>query len=305
MVRFAKRVVLYCFMVMLYSSLFFLSGCDQQKQPEAPPIVANKFQTYRIGLLPEQNLFEQKKRYEPLLNYLSKQLGVTLQAVVLPRYGDVIEDFRQANLDGAFFGSLTGAIACSTLGVEPLARPQYLNGASSFYGMVFVKKGLNIQSATDLRHKRMAFVDPVTSTGYLLPLAYFNSLGIKDYRNWFDETYFSGTHEDTIYDVLNGLADIGAAKNTVFYRLAEKDKRIIEELEVVATSPETPSSGLAMLKDIPDELKQGLREKLLTMHLTAAGRKILAGLKIERFINSSVEDYRPAVDYARSLGIDI
>ncbi|MDY0213034.1 MAG: phosphate/phosphite/phosphonate ABC transporter substrate-binding protein [Desulfuromonadaceae bacterium] len=291
--------------ITLLCCLALLIGCDRQQPPINQVVEGDLLPTYRIGLLPEHNLFDQKKLYDPLLDYLSKQLGVTLQSVILPNYGNIIDNFYQLNLDGAFFGSLTGAMAIKTLQVEPLARPQYRDGTSSYYGMIFVKKSSNIRTAKDMRGKRMVFVDRATTAGYLLPLAYFKEIGIDDYRSWFSEAYFSGTHEDAIYDVLNGLADIGAAKNTVFYQLAKADKRIVEELEILKMSPHVPANSLAMLKDIPEDLKQGLLEELLTMHQNSEGREILKGLGIECFIRTSVEDYQPVLDYAASIGLDL
>jgi phosphonate transport system substrate-binding protein len=81
-------------------------------------------------------------------------------------------------------------------------------------------------------------VDKATTAGYLLPLAYFKKNGIRDYRAYLKETYFAGTHEDVIYDVLNKKADIGAAKNTVFERLAKTDERILKELLILEKSPD-------------------------------------------------------------------
>ena len=92
--------------------------------------------------------------------------------------------------------------------------------------MIFVRKDSGIDDAADMAGKRFAFVDKATTAGYLLPLNYFKDKGIENYREYFSETYFTGTHEDAIYDVLNRRADIGAAKNTVFDRLALKDSRI-------------------------------------------------------------------------------
>jgi len=304
MLRLEKYVALVCYAALFCSCLTFLSGCDRYDPPKPTEPVARKLQTYRIGLVPEYNLFKQKRRYQPLLAYLSKQLGVTLQGVVLPRYGKTIEHIRQENLDGALLGSLTAAIALTNFNLEPLARFKYADGATSHYGIVFAKKGSNIRTVGDLRNKRMVFVDPASATGYLQAITYLKNLGINDYRKWFAESYFSGTHEDAIYDVLNGLADIGAAKNTVFYQLAERDKRLHDELEILATSPHLPADTIVMQQSIPEDLKQGLREKLLTMHLNKEGREILTMLKLERFTNTSAEDYRPVIDYANRIGRD-
>lgn len=283
----------------------FLIGCDLQEQ--STPVQQSKTnpQKLTIGLIPEQDLFTQKKRYEPLLAQLSKEVGIPIEISILPRYGNIIDNFNELGLDGAFFGSFTGAMAIKKLGVVPLVRPQYIGGSSTYYGMVFVKKGSVIRTAQDMHNKRMVFVDRATTAGYLLPLSYFRSIGIDDYKSWFKEYYFSGTHEDAINDVLNGTADIGAAKNTVFYRMAAANKHVAKELEILATSPHVPANGLAVRGDLPDDVKQSLRKRLLEMHQSVEGRSILDGLKIERFIRTTVEDYQPVLDYAASIGLDL
>ncbi len=50
--------------------------------------------------------------------------------------------------------------------------------------------------------------------------------------------------------MLNRKADIGAAKNTVFQRLAKTDPRIMKELVVLARSPDVPENALALRNDI-------------------------------------------------------
>ena len=290
------------FLVML---TLFLIGCDQQEQTTPVQQSKNNPQKLTIGLIPEQDIFTQKKRYEPLLAQLSKEIGVPIDIRILPRYGNIIDNFNELGLDGAFFGSFTGAMAIKKLGVEPLVRPQYIGGSSTYYGMVFVRKGSGIRTAEDMRNKQMVFVDRATTAGYLLPLSYFRSLGIDDYKTWFKEYYFSGTHEDAINDVLNGLADIGAAKNTVFYRMAAANNRVSKELEILATSPHVPANSLAVRSDLPDDLKQSLQKQLLEMHQSTEGKAILGDLKIEKFVETTVDDYQPVLDYAAEIGLDL
>ena len=295
-----------CFQLSFLCIIFlFLTGCNQQEAPT--PVTESKAttQTLTIGLIPEQDVFIQKKRYEPLLNLLAKELGITIEIKMLPRYGNIIDNFNNLGLDAAFFGSFTGALAIEKLGIEPLVRPHYIGGASSYYGMVFVRKDSGIRSAEEMRGKQMVFVDRATTAGYLLPLAYFKSLGIDDYKKWFSEYYFSGTHEDAINDVLNGLADIGAAKNTVFYRMAETDKRLLLELEILETSPRVPANGLAVRPGLGPALKKRLKQKLLSLQQSPEGLSVLHGLNIEYFIETTVQDYQPVLDYAESIGLDL
>lgn len=283
----------------------FLAGCNQQEQVSVVTPPNPGIGKLTIGLVPEQGIFNQKKHYEPLLAYLSQKLGAPVEIKTLPSYGNVIENFHDLGLDGAFFGSLTGAVAISKLGVEPLARPQYADGSSTYYGMVFVRKDSGIRSAEDMHRKRMVFVDRATTAGYLLPLNYFKTIGINDYKKWFQEYYFSGTHEGAINDVLNGIADIGAAKNTIFYQMSATDDRVLNELKVLSTSPHVPANSLAVRHDLPDEVKRALKQQLLTIHQSKEGRLILNAMDIDKFIETTVDDYQPVFNYADQIGFDL
>ncbi|MBN2332752.1 MAG: phosphate/phosphite/phosphonate ABC transporter substrate-binding protein [Deltaproteobacteria bacterium] len=283
--------------------LLFIGGCGEREKSEET--VESTKPTLQIGLLPEQNIFSQKKRYEPLAAYISRQAGVTVNLKILSRYGNIIDNFISGDLDGAFFGSFTGALAIRKLGVEPLARPEYNDGTSTYYGMIFTRKDSGIQSARDMKGKRFAFVDMVTTAGWLLPLHYFQEHGIDDYRSWFGETYFAGTHEDAIYDVLNGKADVGAAKNQVFYRLARKNPALTEELTILMTSPEVPANGLAVRHDLDETLKKRLKDVLIHMDLSEEGKRVLQSLGVQRFIETTVQDYQPVFDFANHIGLDL
>ncbi|UCD65386.1 MAG: phosphate/phosphite/phosphonate ABC transporter substrate-binding protein, partial [Deltaproteobacteria bacterium] len=260
---------------------------------------------FYIGLIPEQDLFSQKERYGALASYISEKSGLDVELKILSRYGNIIHNFRSDKLDGAFFGSFTGALAIKKLGVEPLARPLWLDGKSTYYGLIIVRKDSAIKNALDMKGKRFAFVDKATTAGWLLPLSYFKENSIEDYREWFSETYFTGTHEDVIYDVLNGKADIGAAKNTVFERLAQKDSKLLDELKILAKSPEVPANALAVKKNLDSSLKIKLKNILLQMDQDKWGRKILTEFGAQKFIETTVKDYNPVFFYAEKIELDL
>jgi len=267
---------------------------------------ATKDQTdFTIGLIPERNIFKQIERYEPLAGYLSKKTGQHIILKVLTRYGNIIDNFISLNLDAAFFGSFTYALAHSKIGVEPIARPVNMDGSSTYYGLIFVRKDSGIKSIKDLQGKRFVFVDRATTAGYLLPLAYFKTHGIEDYKTFFKETYFAGTHQYAIYDVLNKKADIGAAKNTMFYRLAAKDKRLLDELVFLARSPDVPENGLAVRKDIDNTIKLKLKQALVNLHADPEGINVLKKFGARKFIETSDDDYSSVYEYVREIGLNL
>jgi phosphonate transport system substrate-binding protein len=283
--------------------LVVAGGCGERK--EAAPAIDSPERTLRIGLIPERNIFKQKSRYKPLAAYLSEKVNVNVELKVLPRYGNIIENFVSNRLDGAFFGSFTGALAHRKLGVEALARPEYMDGSSTYRGLIFVRRDSGIADVNGMKGKRFVFVDKATTAGWLLPLYYFKTGGVDDYHSWLKETYFAGSHESAIYDVLEGTADIGAAKNTIFSRLADEDLRVAEELVILARSPEVPENGLCVRIGLERSLKRQLKEALLGMERDPKAAEALETLGAKRFIETSEADYNSVFQYADKIGLDL
>ncbi|MEK6776812.1 MAG: phosphate/phosphite/phosphonate ABC transporter substrate-binding protein [bacterium] len=257
-----------------------------------------------IGLIPEQNIFKQFERYEPMAAYISKKIGRKVELKILTRYGNIVDNFVSLQLDGAFFGSFTYALAHTKLGLEVVARPEGLNGVSTYHGRIFVRKDSGIKDIEGMKGKSFVFVDKATTAGYLLPMVYFHKHGVFDYRSYFKETYFSGTHEDAIYDVLNRKADIGAAKNTIYDRLAKMDPAINRDLVILAESPEVPENGLALRSDLDATLRDKIKEVLLNMQDDPEGRAVLHGFGAGRFIATTTRDYDPVFRYAAEARLD-
>ncbi|GMT46764.1 MAG: phosphonate ABC transporter substrate-binding protein [bacterium] len=258
-----------------------------------------------IGLIPEQNIFKQIERYKPLAGYLSEKTGITVRLTILSRYGDIIDRFVQRGLDGAFFGDLTGALAIEKLNIEPVVRPVNLDGSTYSYGYIIVRKDSGIKTVDDMKGKVLAFVDRATVTGYLFPISYFRSHGVKNLKDFFSEFYFTGSHDSSVYAVLDGRADIGCVKNTIYNNLISRDPTIKNELRIIAKSPLMPESTLCLRKDLPADIKKMIKEVLLTMDRNDEGRRILAKLQARRFIEASVEDFKPVYEMLKTLGDDI
>ena len=136
-------------------------------------------------------------------------------------------------------------------------------------------------------------------------MAFFKAHRIENYKTFFKETYFSGTHEDAIYDVLNKKADIGAAKNTVFAGLLAADSRIKDELVILARSPGVPENGLAVRKDLDRAMRNKLQEALLNMQNDVDGVNVLTKLGARRFIETTNGDYVNVYRYAKQIGLDL
>lgn len=258
-----------------------------------------------IGLIPELNIFKQKARFRLLGEYLTRKVGVPIEFTILSRYGNIIERFQTEQMDGAFFGSFTGALAIEKLGVVPLARPVNLDGSSTYHGHLFVKTASPFRSVKQLRGKRMAFVDRATTAGYVFPLALLRKAGIPSPDAFFGEYYFTGSHDAAMAAVLAGKADAGAAKHSVYDRVRKENPAVDRDLTIIAESPSVPSNGLCVRKGLDPRLEAALKQALLELEQDPAGGAVLAEFGALRFIQTTAEDYLPVIEMAREAGIDL
>lgn len=258
-----------------------------------------------IGILPEMNVFKQKQRFKLLGEYLSKKTGVRVEFTILSRYGNVIDRFTAEKMDGAFFGSFTGALAIKKLKVIPLVRPVNMDGTSTYQGYLFTRKDSGIKSLSDMRNKRMAYVDKATTAGYIFPLVYLKENGVKDTNHFFSETLFTGSHDATIKAVLNRKADVGTAKNSIYDLARKHDPRVDAELILLAKSPHVPSNGLLVRNSLDESLKNKLKLLLMALDSTPDGIAALKQFGAQKFIETTEKDYQPVFDMAKKGGIDI
>ena len=269
-----------------------------------PPKAASENEIL-IGLIPEENIFNQMDRHRPLAAYLSKKIGVSVRFTILSRYGDVMDRFASRKMDGAFFGVFTGVLAMEKINAEPVARPVNLDGSSTVQSYIFVRNNSGIRDVQDMEGKRIVFVDRATVTGYLYALSYLRDHGVVNLNTYFKDVSFTGSHGSTIYAVLDGRADVGTVRSKIYQMLTAKDHTIKEELAIIARSQEFPDTTLFLRKDLPQHIRSQIKAALFGMDRDPEGVEVLKKLEARKFIEAKKEDFDPFYDIARKAGISL
>ena len=256
-----------------------------------------------IGLLPEMNIFKQRERFELLAPYLSDHMGIEVELKMLS-YGNIIKKFKEDEIDAAFLGSFTGALAISQLGVVPLVRPINMDNTSTYQGYIFVRKDSSITSVADMKGKSMALVEKTTA-GFVFPMAWFKRQKVDDMNAYSSEQFISGSHDRTISLVLNGKANVGAAKSTIYKNMRKWQPRIDRELIILTSSPKVPSNTFCVSQKFDRQYQEQLKDLLLNLRGDQRGREVLKQLGAKRFVETSREQYQPVFDLAKEAGIDL
>jgi ABC-type phosphate/phosphonate transport system substrate-binding protein len=74
---------------------------------------------------------------------------------------------------------------------------------------------------------------------------------------------------------------------------------------VLAESPEVPTNGLAVRKDLNPALKLRLKILLLSLHESTAGQEVLNNFGALKFVETTDNDYGALYKMVKELGIDL
>jgi phosphonate transport system substrate-binding protein len=163
----------------------------------------------------------------------------------------------------------------------------------SYRCVLIVPKGSSALEWGDLRGKTMAFTDPESNTGCLVPRAVLITQGYKP-AEFLGRIIFTGSHDRSVRAVANGVVDAAAVDSLVFYPMTEKDPSLSEKVRVVWRSEPFGPPAIVVPTNLDVGLKSALRQALLSLHKTNEGSEVLAAMGIERFRMPRKADYDSA-----------
>ena len=218
-------------------------------------------QTLRIVFIAYQNPEQLADDVEPVVAYLEKELGVHIKHFVATNYGAVVEALKNNTADMGFMGPLQYIMAHEYAGARPILGEVY-KGKATYTSRIFVRKDSGIKSLADLRGKSIAFVDPISSSGYLYPMELFKAEGLikKEPTEFFKRMYFAGGDEQAIRAVFNKFVD-AAAIGQYSFSLLRPDER--NQVIYIGESKPLPSHCVVVRKGLPDAQAEALQNALL------------------------------------------
>jgi phosphonate transport system substrate-binding protein len=156
---------------------------------------------YRFGVPPwqrGQSADDTRRLYEPLLDYLGRATGAKITIVTARSYEDMVHYFADGRVD---FGTISPVPYVLAQRLNPGVKllltelswdPTHTKRIDSYQGMIVTLRARDdINTVDDLRGKRIGFVTEESTSGFVFPSAYLQSIGI-DYKNDFRSYAFLG-----------------------------------------------------------------------------------------------------------------
>lgn len=281
-----------------------LPGCPEEPTETSPPTdqatqpVEGQAKPFRIALVPERDIFAQRRRYEALAGYLSKKIARPVHLVTLNTYLAVLNDFAEDEVDAAFLGSLVAVLTIDRQNGRVLVKPEVEGGVSTYRGVIITPADSPIREIKDLAGRSIAMVK-TTTAGDLFPIYLMSQAGLLDGQNE-PKVVWVGTHDEVVREVVAGRVDAGALKDLRLQAFEKAHPEI--KLRHVAVGPPVPNNGLVVSPNVDQELRAKLSEVLLGMDKEPAGREALQTFGAVRFLPCQVEEYRSICDMISKLG---
>ncbi|MGF1524937.1 MAG: phosphonate ABC transporter substrate-binding protein [Leptolyngbyaceae cyanobacterium] len=226
-----------------------------------------------FGIISTESQANQAPIWEPFIDAMSEGLGREIEPQYSTEYAAIIEAMGADKVQMAWFGGKSYIEAAKRSQAEAFARTVADDGSTGYFSHLITNKEnpiveeidveagngdeYVIENAADLR---FAFNEENSTSGFLVPTYYVFAQNGVSAEDIFSELQYAGTHEATALAVANDQVDVATNNSESLARLAETAPEEREQIQVIWTSPEIPSDPLAMRNDLPDCLKEEIKD---------------------------------------------
>lgn len=266
---------------------------------------------FTIAYLPNESTEQNADARNGMAKDLSKAIGMDVVEFQASDYNAVIEAMRTGKADMAYFGPLSFCLAYERAKAEPLGM-KAKNGdkaLATYKSVLIVKKDSPIQSIKDIKGKKMAFVDPNSTSGNMIPSAEIMKsfadlkLTMDDLHTngkFFNAVSFSGKHQAGLQAVLKGDVDVAPISDQILASEIAAGNAPSEGVRVIYSSAPIPSEPMAIRGDLSQDLKDKVKNFILTYSNEVYFEKVI-GSKTARFVPCTIDDYKAIIELNKQL----
>lgn len=285
----------------------FAAGCGGNSQE------AEK-KTFTIAYAPNESTTDSTDARSTLAKDLGKVIKMEVKEIQASDYTAIIEALRTGKADMAYMGALAVAMGSERAGVTPIVM-KAPNGdkAQAVYHSVFVtqKDNSEINSIKDFKGKTIAFVDPDSTSGNLVPtseiMKAFPDLHLTNEKihtngEFFEAVSFSGKHQAGLQAVIKGDVDIVPISDQIMASEFKNGNADENAVKVVHSSAAIPAEAMVVSKTVNEDLKKTLTKFLVEYNNKDYFDKVIKKADA-RFVECSMEDYQPIVELNKNINV--
>lgn len=233
-----------------------------------------------------------------LTDFLERETGYYFTTAVPASFVAVVEAFGTKKADIASINTFSYLMAHAKYGAEARLRIVRDNDETSYSGQFITRYDSGIDSLPDLNGKSFAYVDPSSTSGYILPKAMLDKKGIKP-----SETVFAMRHDNVVTMVYQGQVAAGATyyapPDPVTHKILDARMRVEKQfpdiekkVKIIGFTQRIPNDPWVFRKDMDEQMKEKVINALLKYVATPRGGKSMYDIyDIRGLIPTKDSDY--------------
>lgn len=275
-----------------------LAACSDSGEPQIG-------EPLRFGAIPDEKGTDLVARFAPLSAYLSDELGVPVEFVPVDSYEGLIAQFKNGDVQLAWFGGLSGVQARAGVeGARAIAQgvvdPTFVS-----YFIANVSTGLEPgdEFPMGLKGHSFTFGSPNSTSGRLMPEHFIREASGGSPAEFFDsENNYSGGHDKTATLVQAGTFDAGALSYLVYDKLVASGQIDPEVCRKIWTTPTYVDYNWTAHPVLLERYGSDFIDRLQTAIVAVDSKELLtAMMRPDGFVPAANSDFAAIHDLAVRL----
>ncbi len=251
----------------------------------------------KIGVAAMISPLETVRYYKQMIDYVGSKLGSPIEMVQKEHYDEMDKMLEGGEVSIAFLCAGPYVKDHAKFGAELLVAPQSY-GQPFYHAYIIVHKDSPIKDLAGLKGKKFAFTDPKSNTGALVPTYMVAKEFKMPPKQFFREVTYTGSHDKSVEAVAKKFADGASIDSLIYDYAAKKNPQYTSETKIILKSPPYGIPPIVVRKDIDPVLKEKIKNIFMDMHKDPAGKAILDGIMVDKFIVPQDSDYNSVRDMA-------
>lgn len=276
---------------LLLAGVLLLLGCSKEApvaplQYESKPAVQDDRKHYVFLVHPLYNPQLLHQKFEPLMQYLDRQLpGTSFDLETATDYADFEGKLSRHQGDFALPNPYHAVLA-QQWGYRVIAK---MGDDSVFKGIFIVRKDSPIQQPADLKGKVVAYPAPTALAAALMPQLYLQKHGV-DVETDITNSYV-GTHNSSIMNAYLKQSAASATWPTAWKAFQQSNPAEAADLKVIWETPTLIQNAIIVRDSVPQTVSEPVTKLLTTLQQSEEGRKLLSGIDTQAFVPASNQDF--------------
>jgi len=211
----------------------------------------------RFGAVATHGPYPTFESFQHVSDFLSINTPYKFELKLGSSYRDIVENLRNGDVDIAYLGPLSYVMAYEEFEAKCFLRTRNENKLGHYHAVIVAKGDSDIRFLSDLKGRRFAFSDNMSTSGNLVPRYMLANAGIhlQDLASYANLEH----HDSVIRSVLSGAYDAGAVMQEMADQYSDNG------IKIIAKSLALPSYVIASRPDEDKELIKWISNALLSI----------------------------------------